>query len=267
MRIISSRANQEITQVHALKQSKERAHAQQFIAEGLRVCQTLLEHGTPIYMLYATEAQLADTQDMLIRTKSAAPITLVSDSVMEKISTVSTPSGILGVFAIPNKINNKINSTQKINSGLVLAQITDPGNMGTLIRTAVAVGVKNIFVVEGVDPWSPKVVHASAGTIGGATIMQLSWPELVALKGETPLCALVVRGGQPLISAQPSADQKTLVTRNNLLVVGNESRGIPDAWLKNCEQLVTLPMPGGTESLNAAVAGSIALYLLHVCPE
>jgi len=254
MRIISSRANPEISHVHALKQSKERERAQQFIAEGLRVCQTLIEYGVPVIALYVTEAQRADIQEMLYQVKSNAPITLVTDSVMEKISTVSTPSGILGVFAIPQKING----AQKINTGLVLAQITDPGNMGTLIRTAIAVGVKNIIIVEGVDPWSPKVVHASAGTMGGATILQLSWSELRALKGGTPLCALVVRGGNSLPS------QNNLVTRESLLVVGNESRGIPDAWLKDCELLVTLPMPGGTESLNAAVAGSIALYLLHV---
>lgn len=113
-------------------------------------------------------------------------------------------------------------------------------------------GYKNVIIVQGCDPWSPKVIQASAGTIALVSIIQCSWEELIAKKGSTKLCALVVKDGYK---------PEDLDLKKSLLVVGNEAQGLPEAWIGQCEQKMTIPMPGNTESLNAAVAGSIALYL------
>lgn len=229
-----------IVQLHA---HKGRLAAQQFIGEGLRVCSTLCTGNTRLRMLLCT-------QEMYEQVSSFAPqrdITIVSEHVMDKISPSKTPSGVLGIFDIA-----KQKTTEKLNPGLVLACVSDPGNMGTLIRSSIAFGFNDIILVEGVDPWNPKVVQASAGLIGQAHIIALSWPELVAHKQRPPLAALVVRGGTDVAQTN----------KNVLLVVGNEAHGLSQAWQGDCPIKVTVPMTGNAESLNAAIAGSLALYLI-----
>ena len=246
MKTITSRTNPEIKKVAALHQVKHRAAAQQFIAEGVRVCSTLIKAGNKPHALYVTE-NMVETARTLVPEKMMVQ---VDPHVMEKISTATTPSGMLGVFAIPPQPK-----TEQLGAGIVLAQIADPGNMGTLIRSAAAMNVQSIVVVEGADPWSPKVVQASAGTIGMVDIFAWSWQQLIANKGNIKLCALVIAGGK-----RP----EEISFENTLLVVGSEAHGIPQDWLADCDEKVTLPMPGKVESLNAAVAGSIALYVMGV---
>src|SRR5579885_2522756 len=124
--------------------------------------------------------------------------------------------------------------------------------MGTLIRTCAAMGKKSVVIIDGTDVWSPKVIQATAGTLAYVTIFQWSWNELLKHKKDIPLCALVVHDGK-------SPTKK--IMESTLLVIGSEAHGIPDTWIKECEYKVTLSMPGNTESLNAAVAGSIAMYI------
>lgn len=243
MTTITSRTNPLIKQIVKLHDAQHRAQEQLFIAEGLRVCSTLLDAGVSCTHLFYTK----ETQEQKISLRHLGESILVPSEVMEKISTSKSPSGILGVFNIPQESSKPLSAP-----GLVLAQIQDPGNMGTLIRTAAAVNVKSVVIIEGCDPWSPKVVQASAGTIGMVNIKQWSWEILKTQKGSLPLIALVINNGTSI---------KNTNLKNGLLIVGNEARGIPAEWLKDCEYRVTLPMPGGTESLNAAVAGSIALYM------
>ena len=243
MLTITSRSNSLIKDIANLHDAKHRAEEQLFIAEGLRTCSTLLSTGITCTHILYTHAASEHIQTL---SHEAAAI-LVSDDVMKKISTMSSPSGILGVFNIPQQQDKPITTP-----GLVLLDISDPGNMGTLIRTAAAVNAQTVVVIEGCDPWSPKVVQASAGTIGMVAIKKWSWDKLIENKNEHQLYALVVKDGTSI--QEISLDK-------GLLVIGNEARGIPDDLLADCERKVTLSMPGGTESLNAAVAGSIALYM------
>jgi len=243
MKTINSRSNDTIKHVASLHQKKQRYAHRQYIAEGLRTSSTLIEHGAKLLQLFITEHHTQAAHQLV----DEQYITLVSDPVMQKLSTASTPSGIIGHFAMPDTP-----STHMLSSGLVLAQISDPGNMGTLIRTAVALNTQSIVVIGGTDPYSPKVLQSSAGTLAMVSIFQWEWHELLEHKGKYHLVALVVSGGKA-----PSE----LHTQDALLVVGSEAHGIPEQWITDCDARLTLPMPGSTESLNAAVAGSIALYL------
>ena len=242
MKTILSRQNPLIKEAAALKLAKERKKQQRFIAEGFRTIKTLAERLTPL-TLFATQEHLAQAQTII----DEQHLILVSESVMEKLSTSSSAPGMVGVFAIAAP------TTAPLTAGLVLANVSNPGNMGTLIRTAAAMNTKTVVIVDGADPWSPKVIQASAGTIALVQLHQLSWSELVQKKGTLSLCALVVSGGKA---------PKELSFKDTLLVVGNEAHGLPDAWLADCDERCTIAMPGKTESLNAAVAGAIALYLL-----
>jgi len=243
MKIILSLTNPLIKEVVRLHSPKHRAHLCKFIAEGARTCTALVESGHKPLTVFATEAMLTATTQFT----DPESAFVVSDTVMHKMSPCSSPSGLLCIFAIPSPP-----VATKLCPGLVLARVADPGNMGTLIRSAVAMGKKTIVTVEGTDPWGPKAVQASAGSVGTANIFKLSWQELVETPNRPSLCALVVKGGQK---------PHELDLANMLLVVGSEAHGIPTEWVASCQKRLTLPMPGHTESLNVAVAGSIALYL------
>ncbi len=243
MNEITSRNNQLVKDIVALHQTKKRKQMHQFIAEGIRTCTTLIQAGLQPINVFVTSPLLNETKTLIAEEN----IILVTDAVMKKISTARTPSGILILFPIPPML-----PLTKLTSGIVLAQINDPGNMGTLIRSAAAMNKKTVAIIEGVDPWHPKVVQASAGAIGLVSIFQCSWQELIHNKGSLQLHALVTSQGK-----QPSKTRRD----DTLLVIGNEAAGIPADWLESCDEKITLKMPGNVESLNAAVAGSIALYL------
>lgn len=171
----------------------------------------------------------------------------VGERVASRISCAATPSGYAAVFTIPDP-----GRPDPATGGLVLAGVSDPGNVGTLIRSAAAFAMPAVVVAGGADPYGPKVVQSSAGALAALRIHRLAAP--VELAGGAPLCALVPRDG-----LAPGA----LPRRPRWLVVGGEADGIPDAWMQACSERLTLPMPGAAvESLNAAVAGAVAMYAI-----
>jgi TrmH family RNA methyltransferase len=243
--VITSRANPLVLQYAALKTAQERYAQSLFIAEGARMCTTLYAHGMKLrHILFTPEHE-----HQMIQQFPFELCVRVTPQIIEKIALTETPSGIVGIFEIPEEPN-----AAKITPGLVLAEISTPGNMGTLIRTAAAMGVKSVVIVEGSDPWSPKVVQATAGAIGAVILFQWSWKELIQYSRtyKIPLCSLLVSGGKL---------PQEVPLRKSLLIVGNEAHGLPIAWQKECAYGMTIPMPGHSESLNAAIAGSIALYI------
>lgn len=245
MKKITGLSNPLIKHIVSLHASKNRRAHKQCIAEGIRTIETLMSgHLEPHYILALP--QHMDTA-LALKVHANTAILEVSDSVMHKISPAATPSGILAIFAIPDFSTITLKTP-----GIVLANISDPGNMGTLIRTAVALNLKTIVIVDGADCWSPKVVQSTAGTIGTMPVYTLSWQELQEHTHDISLCGLVVSGGK---------NPNNIDLKKQLLVIGNEAHGIDAAWINDCNELLSLPMPGNAESLNAAVAGSIAMYL------
>lgn len=243
MNKITSVQNELIKTITKLHIPKGRKAQQKFLAEGIRVLTGFAQAQWKPTELFATE-QMAEAAHNLFKKE---PV-IVSDNVMKKLSTVATPSGIIAAFCYQKQ------TPQKLTSGLVLVNITDPGNMGTLLRSAVAFGSKTVVIVEGCDPYSPKVIQSSAGAVAQIGILQWSWQELIKNKKDFTLCALVVKNGQ---SPEEFKNEKNL-----LLVVGNEAHGLTQEQIDACDAQLTLPMNQATESLNAAIAGSIALYIL-----
>jgi len=243
IKTITSSTNPLVQRAIKLHSAKYRAHYKEFIAEGLHVIETLIETQNAPITIFTTEKQLSTVQKLVAEKK----IILIPETLNVKISTLESPSGIIAIFPIPLQP-----SYNKLSSGIVLVDIQNPGNAGTLLRTAVAMNKKTAVFVNGVDPWSPKVVQASAGAIGLITIFQLTWDELVKHKGAFSLCALIVSGGD---------DPQNINIQNDLIVVGNEGQGLSQEQIDQCDKKITLSMPGNFESLNAAIAGSIALYL------
>jgi len=234
---------QTIKFIRSLHTPKGRSEHKLFLAEGIRTVTAFIEAGFTHQGLYICSTKPA-LMSQLPPSLSYQPI---PERQMETISTSSTPSGILALFHIPHPPE-----LSTLGEGLVLANVMDPGNVGTLIRSAASFGYKTVVVIEGCDPYSPKVVQATAGALATVNLFQLSWDQLIKHKRNLSLCALVAREGK-----RP----QELTLTNTLLVVGNEAHGIPETWIAQCDTRLTLPMKGTTESLNAAIAGSIALFL------
>ena len=230
-----------VKELRALHKADGRRAARAFLVEGRRAIDGFLATGMrpEVLLMPAGEA-----------TPAGWPAAReASQRVAARLSQSSTPSGWFARFAIPDP-----GPIELAAGGLVLAGIGDPGNAGTLIRSAAAFGVGQIAVIGGADPWSHKVVQASAGALAAVRIHALDPAAgLAPLRGGAPLAALVVAGGD---------DPATVDGAARWLVVGSEAHGLPPEWLSAQDQRLTLPMPGTVESLNAAVAGAIACYLL-----
>lgn len=214
-----------------------------FLVEGFVFIESFKKNGYHLVALYSTESAYKKYPI------TTGHVQFVSDLVMSKISQATTPSGYIAIFQKPSTFN-----FSKLSSGLVLAQISDPGNMGTLIRSAAAFGYKTVVVVEGCDVFSYKVIQSTAGTLPLVNLIICSWSELRNNTKKLQLVALVTEGGK-----NPS-DYNSQTT---LFVVGNEAHGLPVEWVQSCDELCTLPMQASVESLNAAVAGSLVLALAY----
>lgn len=243
--IIQSFHNPKIKHLVQLQNKNYRSKNHEFIAQGIKTCLTLMQSGYDLKAVFMTEPMYMQHQnDFLIE-----EVYLVTPEIMKHISTITTPAGIIGIFAIPNP------ELIASNNAIILHGIQDPGNLGTLIRTAAAMNLEAVYLIDSVDLYNPKVIQATTGSLATLKIYQTSWQQLQPIIAHIPICALVV------ISGQMPTD---IPLSKSILIIGNEGQGLPQDIIQKCSYQLTIPMPGNTESLNAAVAGSIAMYLKSV---
>jgi TrmH family RNA methyltransferase len=243
MNTIVSSENPLVKRLRRLHDARFRREDRSFLVEGERAIGAFLARGWV-------------AQDLLLRHDLVLPdgwdpaaVVRVGATVSGRLSQASSPSGFLARFAIPAD-----EAPDPAAGGLVLHGIGDPGNLGTLIRCAAAFAVPQVLLVGGADPYAHKVVQATAGALAAVRLHRAEAAAgLGSLAGGAPCCALVVRGGAHPASFAPGP---------RWLVVGSEAHGLDEAALATCSERLTLPMPGGTESLNAAMAGAIACYAL-----
>ena len=211
------------------------------LAEGQRLISDLLAAG------WAPEALLV--REDLDPPPGWPALRRVSGRLLSRLSAASTPSGLLALFREP-----AARVPVAAQGGLVLAGVADPGNCGTLIRSAAAFAWGQVVICGGCDPYGTKAVQASAGALARVAVTVVDEVTLAGLLAGAPGCALVVEGG---------VEPGDLPSLPRWLVVGSEAHGVPADIRAQCREALTLPMPGGTESLNAAIAGAIALYALR----
>lgn len=188
-----------------------------------------------------------DERSRDLAARAGAGWTPVDRRVLVRLSTTRQPQSPVAVFVIPRA---RVRSDCHL---LVAWGIGDPGNAGTLIRTAAAFEMGFVAGPGTADPWSPKVLRAAAGGHFRTSVVAAEDLEGLRALGR-PLIATVVAGGDEpaaVSGAGPVA-----------VVVGEEAGGLPTEVIAAAERRVTIPMPGGAESLNAAVAGAIVAYEL-----
>ncbi len=220
--MITSKDNPTLKLVRALQRKKEREETGFFACEGEDLCDAALAAGIePVELLIAGEN--------------------VEPELLAGVSTLPHPTRALGIFRRDDLPGGARETC------LALWQLSDPGNVGTLIRSADAFGAA-IALSEGcADPLSQKALRASAGAIFRVPLVP--WNERPGRQ-----IALDARGAVPLTGVDLTAP----VT----IVLGAERAGLPDELLEACDTVVAIPMPGDAESLNVAAAGAIALYEL-----
>lgn len=228
----------ELTQLH--KSRKERECAGKLIVEGNNLLNELLAEHPPLQLLVREGEPLP---------KTSAETIIVTEAVMRKISACEAPPGLLAVYRIPS-VDAATLLKKSPRRLLILDRISDPGNLGTLLRSAAAFGWEGIYLTPGsVDPFGPKAIRAAKG----ATF------RLPLFQGELPPSSL---DDYTLLQADLNGDAPESIARQDklALILGNEAHG-PSSVFSSAKK-ITLPMAPDTESLNVGVAGSLLMYLL-----
>lgn len=171
---------------------------------------------------------------------------------MKALTDSASPQGVAAIVETPNTSLDRLADDASL--VLVLAEVRDPGNAGTLIRSALGAGADAvIFTVGSVDPFGPKTVRSAAGALFSIPVLQGELKEVVAALRTR---GFTVWGTQTGAEAAHSAD----LTKKVALVLGNEAWGLPAEATGLLDSALGIPMPGPAESLNVAVAGSILLF-------
>jgi len=237
---------------------KERKAAGQFVAEGLQCAREALvsKSGPRIETMYLSgngRSKVEEVADL-----SAFNIVDVSDEVMKEMSETITPQGILAICTIPQVSFDSIqlNGSRRF---IYLSEVQDPGNAGTILRSADAFAMDAVITSPGsVDMYSPKVVRSTAGSLWHIPVFEsVSIDEVLALGVNA--FSLGAEGSKSLSQYQMSSD--------TVAVFGNEARGLSTGQKVDLIEVVNIPMPGNAESLNLSAAASIVMYHLSNMPR
>ncbi|MDB5070036.1 MAG: methyltransferase [Candidatus Eremiobacteraeota bacterium] len=251
--------NPRIALVRELLDPAGRREQRRFTAEGPTLLAEAERSGLQPIEMYAADRGLEAGRDLAERyERSGIRVYHVSDQAFARMSDVSTWSGLLGVFELPRHTASDI--VARPGTVLLLAGVNDPGNAGTLVRSAEAFGAAGVlFGRGGADPFGPKVVRAAMGSLFRLPVAVVDAEELLAL---------AAAAGRPVVAADVDGEDLGVagIPPNAVVAVGNERRGVR-GWLPRWDRAVRIPQRPATESLNAAVAGSIVLYEAARCQD
>lgn len=245
--------NSRIALVRDLQGKKGRREQHAFAFEGATLLEEAQRSNFPINELYVTQNAYDETPLLHELHSQGIPLYIIDERAFAKISDVETPTGILAVA--PQRFASLAEILAKPGVALALADLNDPGNTGTLLRSADAFGATGAILGNlGADPYHPKVVRSAMGSLFRlpVTIADPNELEAAAQAAKTAIVGLDAAG----TAIAPLAD-----ARSAILLAGHERHGL-DRWRSICTEFAAIPMAGRAESLNAAVAGSIALFEL-----
>lgn len=250
--MLTSTTNPKIKQIRALQaRTRSRREAGAFVIEGARLVEeALAAEWQTQYVLYTPGLDERGNDIVSAYQQRGVELIPVSPGVMQHASDTQTPQGLLAVLSMKS-----LSAPANADFILILDGVRDPGNMGTLLRTALAAGTDAVWLHPGVvDAYSPKVVRAAMGAHFHLPIEIVSWEEVQKRAASLNLTLFLADSaeGQPYAAAA--------FDRPLGLILGGEAHGASDqAWAVN-PQPVHIPMPGRAESLNAAIAGAILLF-------
>ncbi len=256
---VTSTANPIIKEIKALALKKNRDESGLFLAEGAKLITDALEVGWKIRTLIYNKSMASShvLQEISARCKSA-DILEVNDKVLAAISRRDNPQTVMGIFHQAWHGPEQLAKSASANGDVLLAldRIRDPGNLGTILRTCDAVGVKGVILIgDTTDPFSIEATRATMGSIFHIPLARMSEADFIEWrKGYTGRVA-----GTHLAGA---VDYRSInwTAKPTLLLMGNEQQGLTEALAGICDDLVIIPMAGAADSLNLAIATGVMLF-------
>ena len=244
MENITSRSNPVCVHLRKLGKSKSyREEHVQFLCDGNKLLEEALNSSIDIDIVLTTKSlEYTFADDTCVY--------LTHDNIIDSISPLQTSQRLLFVCRFPQPGEYDLHC----GTHLLLDNIQDPGNVGTIIRSALAFGIKSVIVTEGsADIYNPKTLRASMGAIFKQKIISKDISEITELK----------KSGVKLIgtsSDSTSVDIRNADFNNSIIILGNEGQGISKELLSLCEEIVTIPLAQDCESINVAAAASILMW-------
>ncbi len=258
--MITSTANEQIKAIRKLKDRKYRNETGTFYIEGIRIVLEALTVPERVQtILYAPELVDSQVADEAVQKayKQGVRIVDVSSSVFESFSLKDGPMGLAAVVkqswqsllkVLPNDMGIWIG----------LDSVADPGNLGTIMRTADAVGAQGIFLVDHcTDPYDPSAIRASMGAVFDLQFVKLTSSEFIDWKQLNHVYAVGTS------DASKTDYESVDYPENMALMMGSERQGLQQQLMDCCDQMVSLPMVGKSDSLNLAVATGVMLYEIY----
>lgn len=252
MNIIESKDNSLIKEIKKLNKKKYREENNRFIVEGFRFVEEALKSSFQVPYIFISESSLDKYKDLnferLIKNETA--VNCVKPSLLKELCNTENPQGILAI------VNNKAVEVNNKEGFYVLCdKIQDPGNMGTIIRSAHASGALGVIVTKGtVDVYNDKTLRSTMGSIFNIPII---------LDEDFNTINTLKNNGFKLIVSSLDTNNNFYdidLTKKVIISVGNEGNGISKELYELNDEKAKIPMPGGAESLNAAVAASIMMF-------
>ncbi len=242
---ITSSKNQTVCELKKLKQKKYREQSGMFLSEGYRNVLDSIQKQQPRMLL------LEHSFTEPVPTLENTDVYHVTDAVLKEICDTKTPQGIVAVFDIPKE---KAIAAQSV---LLLNGVSDPGNLGTILRTALASGFTDIIMDENcADVFAPKVVRSAMSAIFSLN--------LIRVKDLTDSVSALQKKGYTVYGAALTETAKSIYETSfsdkTAIMLGSEANGICEELLAKLNEVYIIPMDSGIESLNVAVAGGISMY-------
>lgn len=250
MQYIQSTQNKTYKLIKSLKQKKTRTEEKLYCVEGIKGSQDAIKAGADIKIIGVKKEILSKLENALLPFDDI--LYVIDDAIFDAVCDTKTPEGIICVIKMHEC------DTRSITNGLYiyLDHISDPGNLGTIIRTLDACGGSGIMLSpECADLYNPKTVRSSMGSFFSSnTYSNIGYDELINLKEK----------GFKIICAALNDDAKDFKTvsfpENSVIVIGNEANGITDKCLSLADEVAIIPILGNAESLNASIAAGILMY-------
>lgn len=258
--IITSSANEQIKSIRKLRERKYRNESGTYYIEGIRiVLEALAQPDQVKTLLYAPELMESQLAAEAVQKAASAGVKLleVSASVFETFSLKEGPMGLAAVVQQNWQTLAHLNP-QKMGLWVGLDSVADPGNLGTIMRTADAVGASGIFLLDHcTDPYDPAAIRASMGAIFSLQLVKLTSAEFLQWKNQHQVIAI---GTSDAAKQDYEAVQ---YPEHMVLLMGSERQGLQPALMQMTDQMVSLPMNGKSDSLNLAVATGVMLYQIN----
>ena len=257
MQVLSSKDNRIIKEAASLSEKKYRDQSGLYLVEGPNpVLEAFMHGGRPRFIFIKAGAESAEISKVgELAEKCASAVYELTGDVFAKVSQTDTPQGLIAVMEKKTYGADEFFKAVGSKNVLVLDRIQDPGNMGTLLRTAEAMGFGGAIVVKGsTDVYSPKVVRSAAGSILRLPLYftnDAAHTLKLLAENKKRAFSAVMRSETPCNACD--------LSENSAIIIGNEGGGVSEEFLKETGTIY-IPMQGETESLNAALAGAIIMY-------